>query len=246
MKVKTKWCKFCSFLLMLFVCSTWLNVNAENPSVASIEYQDTQAKMDDTAGGDKPNQMLKGNVQIVQFELKTLEEIGPYIKNILKTSTSLYEQATFQPVRVITQPTIIGAGTISNIPIGTEPTGPPKPITKQQLDTAINQMKPSIDLLKRNVNEFMTGEKQLNLPDDLMAQLDPQFTEWIGLVNRISAQEIELTKIRQNPPYDNLEVAKAMLIIQKSAKNLDKVRSSISKVMRKERKKIIAHRSKNN
>jgi len=243
-KAKIRWSRFCPVLLMLFMsCS---NVSAENSSDVSLKSGNISTNVNNTASGAMPTKVLKGKVQIVNLELQALEDIGPYVKAILKTASSLYDEVTFQPVRVLTQPTMIGAGTITNIPIGTEPTGPPRPVTKQQLNSAINSMKPTIDLLKKNVDEFMNGEKQLNLPNDLVAQLDPQFTQWIGLVNRISAQEIELVSISQNPPYDNLEVAKTALIIQDSAKKLDKVRSSIYKVMRKERKKIAAHRSKDN
>ncbi len=236
--------KFYGFLGVMLITFSCSNVLASNSEVNLGENQSTSPRSNDTANGAKPNKMLKGQVQIVDLELQTLEDIAPYVKNILKGSSSLYDQAVFQPVRVITQPTMIGAGTISNIPIGTEPTGPPQPITRQQLDSAINRMKSNIELLKKNVDEFMSGEKKLNMPDDVAAQLEPQITEWVGLVNRISAQEINLKKIRQNPPYDNFEVAKAALIIQTSAKRLDKVRVSIRKLMRKESKKIAAHKAK--
>ena len=198
---------------------------------------DSEGKSVATADNAK---VYKGKVQTMKLELEALEALGPYLKQVIKGANNLFETVTFQPVTLITQPTMVGpnSGTITNIPVGVQPTGPPKQLTPRELQTAINKMKPTIDHLKQNVDEFMSEERQLNIPPDLMTRLDPQFTEWVGLVNRISAQQIELIRISQNPPYDNMQIAKAALIIEKNAKRLEKVRSSLYKTMRKESKRL--------
>lgn len=225
-----------------------LNTKAfcEEQPINPEKNQNVSISTSDTTSSAMPTKIIKGTVQKVDLELRTLQDIGIDLKSILRAASNLYDMATFQPVRIITQPEVIGAGTIINVPIGTEPTGPPRPITKESMDLAIKRMKPIVELLKKNVDEFVAGEKELNLPESVLNQLDPQLNSWVNLVNTISFQYRKLEQMADRPPYDNEKVAGLTASMQTNAKELERVRLSIYKVIQKAGKKINAHKRNDN
>ncbi len=192
---------------------------------------------DSTTGGATTTKPLQGGVQKIELGLEKLRDVELDLRSALRATSSLYDEVTIQPVRVVMQPTMVGAGTIVNIPIGTEPIGPLQPARKERVDLAINVMKPIIDMLKKNVDEFMSGEKQLDLSEAVNTKLQPQLQEWIKIVNTIAAQQSSLEQITQAPPYNNGAIAELAGSMERNIKELDKVRVVIYKVIRKEGKR---------
>lgn len=214
---------------------------SQSSSISTPEQQSSSTTSSSTTS--KP---LKGGVQKVDLSLEKLRDVGVDLKSALKATRSLYDEVTIQPVRIITQPNVVGnSGTIINIPIGTEPVGPPQPARKARVDLAIGGMKPVIDLLKKNADEFISGEKQLDFPEDVIEKLQPQLQEWVKTVNIIASDQSELEQITKAPPYNNGAIAQLTDSIEKNIKDLDKTRSAIYKVIRKEGKRISAHRAQN-
>ena len=135
---------------------------------------------------------------------------------------------------------MVGRGIVINIPIGTVPVGPPQPARKDRVDLAMAGITPIITMMKNNVDEFMAGNRQLNLPQDVIEELQPDLKDWTGMVEDIALQESQLEKLTQAPPYDNQAIAVLTVSIQKNVKQLDQTRRSIYKVIRKEGKRIAA------
>ena len=219
----------------VIIFTVGLPVFSENAVPVGSQQQSVNINTSSSGTAASP---LKGGVQKVELSLEKLRDVGLDLKSALKATTSLYDEVTIQPVRLITQPEMIGSGTIINVPIGTEPTGPPQPARKKQVDLAMSGMKPVIDMLKKNADEFMSGEKQLDLPQSVNARLQPQFKSWVSTVNDIALFETRLEQITQSPPYDNATIAQLTAAIQQSIKDLEKIRLSIYKVIRKEGKRV--------
>lgn len=185
-----------------------------------------------------PGNALKGTVQKIELDLGVLRDIGLDLKHILKAIGSLYEEVTIQPVSLVTEPEIIGAGTIIYVPVGTMPVGLKQPARKERVDLAMNQITPLVTVLKKNVDEFVTGQKELDLPDDVLSELKPQIQRWVEMVEQANAQLKKLQQLTQNPPYDNDTIATVVTSMQTDIKQLDKTRREIYKVIRKEGKRV--------
>lgn len=187
---------------------------------------------------------LKGSVQMVELNLELLRDVGIDLKQLLKAASSLYDEVTIQPVRLVTQPEVVGAGIMINIPIATQPVGPPQPARKDRVDLAMNNMRPIIKLMKSNVDEFITGDRKFDLPSDVIATLKPHFKAWAATVNAVAETEKQLEQMTAGPPYNNAQIADAAVAIEKDVKDLDKTRHAIYKVIRKEGKRRAATASK--
>jgi hypothetical protein len=215
-------------LIVLAICI------AANQSV--LAQTNGTPSSDGTSVSTTNQQSLKGGVQTVQLSLDELRELGTDIKNVLKAATGLYNEATIQPVSLVTMPEVIGAGTIINLPVGTQPTGPPQPIRRSELNAAMNNMRPVISKFKRNVDDFMSGERQLDLSDSAKEQLKPQFDNWVATVNDIAERESQLERISRGPYLDNARIAALCGVIQDDAKRLEGIRREIYKVIKRQNK----------
>lgn len=182
-------------------------------------------------------QPLQGRIQKIELDERTFQDVALDLKTALRGASSLYDEVTRQPVRVVTQPEMIASGTIVNVPIGTEPTGPPQPARKAYLDAAMRKMRPIIDNFKNNVDEFLSGEKQLDVSPTVMTRLQPQIQAWVKSVNAIAIEQRQLEQITYAPPYDNESIARMATILSEHLKNLERVRSEVYKLMRKEGKR---------
>lgn len=180
------------------------------------------------------NPPLQTGVQKVELSLDRLREVGVDLKNLLKAASSLYDEVTIQPVRIITQPEIVGRGMIINIPISTQPTGPAAPPKKERVDLAMNNLRPIITMMKTNVDAFVSGKEQFDLSDTIQKELKPQFDQWITLVNDLSSHQAKLETLTQGPPYDNSAIATQAGVLQTDIRKLDEIRRAIYKVIRKE------------
>ncbi len=231
-------------LFVIFMLMTMCIPEAySKDSLPLSSIQQSANLVDSTTSSSTASKPLQGGVQKVELGLEKLRDVGLDLKYALKAASNLHDEVSFQPVRIITQPEMIGAGTIINVPIGTEPTGPPQPARKERVDAAISSMKPIINMLKKNADEFTNGEKQLDLSDSVMTKLQPQFQEWVSQVNNIAEQERELEQVTQSPPYNNEVIAKLTISMQKNLKDLDKVRQAIYKVIRKEGNRVSSTKS---
>lgn len=180
---------------------------------------------------------MQAGVQMIELNLQMLTHVGLDIKNLLKSTGSLYDEVTIQPVSVITEPEVVGRGIIINIPVGTRPVGPPAPPKKARVDLAMNQIRPIVTTLKQDVDEFETGKARLDISDDTRQDLHPYFDSWIKTVNDISTNMKQLESVTTGPPYDNSSIAQAAGTIHQDAQRLDEVRRKIYKYLQKEGKK---------
>lgn len=188
-------------------------------------------------GAAAPNKPLKGSVQQIELSLHEVRELGLDIKKVIHATGSLYDEVTMQPVSIVTQPEVVGMGTIIYIPVGTRPAGPPIPPRKERLDAAINALSPIIPLMKKDVDDVLSGERELNLTDDVRSELRPTFKVWVDRVNNMDQQYQALGPLIQGPQFDNQAIAAAATAIQQDAKDLEKARKKIYKVLQREGRK---------
>jgi len=193
----------------------------------------------ETGGAAGPG--LKGGVQKVELSLEQLRDVGLDLKQVLKGASSLYDEVTIQPVTIVTQPDVVGPGIVINIPVATMPAGPRQPARKDRVDRAMAQIRPTIDYLKKDVDEFLAGSRQLDLPDEIRERLKPEFQAWVEQVNAAAAGLARLDQLTAAPPYDNDAIASLSVDLQKSVKRLDSTRRAIYKVIRKEGKRLAAY-----
>lgn len=204
----------------------------------SSEAAPSDATADTTTSTDTSKKPMQASVQKVELSLQRLKEVALDLKGVLKAASSLYDEVTIQPVRMITQPEIVGRGIIINIPIGTEPVGPVQPARKERVDMAMNNIRPVISMMKKNVDAFVSGHAEFDLPESVLTELQPQFDEWAKGVNDMAAEEAKLEELTKAPPYNQPQIAARAVDIQRDVKVLDETRRKIYKIIRKEGKKI--------
>jgi hypothetical protein len=174
----------------------------------------------------------------VELSLDQLNDVGLDLKNILTVSGHLYDEVMVQPVTVITEPEMI-AGTVIDIPVGTQPTGPPRPARKERVDLLMSQMRPIIDLLKKNADDFMHESQVTEYSDDMKTKIDPLFKKWLAYMDDVYAKLLEIEKLTVGPTYDNYAIAERCKLIEKDVKQIDEVRRPIYKLIQEEGKSLI-------
>jgi hypothetical protein len=206
--------------------------------VASVSLSASAASLSDspetTATQNSP---LKITVQKVHIDLEELRDIGLDLKQAMTASRHLYDEVTLQPVSLITEPNLIANGVLISIPIAVQPVSPPVPPRKDRIDMLMNQIRPVVTLLKKNVDDFVTGN-QLDSNDPLKVELDPDLKQWVSLVNDLDLQVKKLDALTQGPPYDNTAIASGAAALQEDAKQLEEIRKATEKLMRREEKTL--------
>ncbi len=174
----------------------------------------------------------------VELSLDQLNDVGLDLKNILTVSRHLYDEVMVQPVTVITEPEMI-AGTVISLPIGTEPTGPPRPARKERVDLLMSQIKPVIDLLKNNADAFMKDSEVNELPDEMKTKIEPLYKKWLAYMDDVYARLLDLEKLTVGPTYDNYAIANDCQLIERDVKQIDEVRRPIYKLVQEEGEKLM-------
>jgi hypothetical protein len=177
-------------------------------------------------------------VQKVRLSLTDLRTVGLDLKNVLKATSSLYDEVTIQPMEIVTEPEVIGQGMIIQVPIGKRPTGPVEPANKERVDLAMSHIKPTVTMFKSNVDSFLNGEKQLEIPKDISSRLEPDLDNWVASVKQLAQQESQLEQLTQSSPYNQGVIAADCASMQQTIRDLDDTRRSIYKVLKKHGKEL--------
>jgi len=181
---------------------------------------------------------LQGSVKMVELSLDDLRTLSLDVKHLTAASSHLHDEVTMQQVSIEQEPEVIGMGTVIMIPVGYQKVGPILPANKKRVDLAMNEMRPIIQLFKEDLDEFMTGQKKLDLTDAVRADLKPYFDEWIGCVNDANAQLTKLEPLTQGPPYDQATIASIAADINQDAQKMQTDLKKVYKIVRKEGKKM--------
>lgn len=207
------------------------------PAVVSAQAQDSSANTvpASTASQTAP---IKLTVQKVQLGLEELRDIGLDLKHVLTACRHLYDEVTLQPVSMLTEPEMIANGVLISIPIGVQPVGPPAPPRKERVDLLMNQIRPVVGLLKKNVDDFVAGNKVLDLPDPVKRDLEPEFDQWVSTVNDLNGQLTKLDGLTQGPDYNNYAIAASVSSIEQDIKQLDEIRKKTHKALRQAGKNL--------
>ncbi len=229
-----------SFLLLISVCIPQTFAGDLSPIAPASIDQETNTGAG-TGVVASPVTTLPLKVQKAELSLEKLRDIGLDLKHVLKAASSLYDDVMIAPVRLLTEPEVVGGAVMISLPVATQPIGPPEPPNKERIDLAMNEIKTVITMMKKNVDAFVGDGKNLDLPDNVRQVLEPQFDNWIQMVNTMAGREEQLEEITQGPPYNNLAIAALAIDIQKDVKELDRIRREIYKVIRKEGKRIAAY-----
>lgn len=187
---------------------------------------------------DSSTSPIKLSVSKVEVSLDQLNDVSLDLKNILSISNHLYDEVMVRPVNIITEPEMI-AGTVINLPIAEQPTGPPRPARKERVDLLMSQMRPIIDLLKKNADDFMADSQVANYSDDMKEKVDPLFKKWLAYMDDVYAKLLELEKLTMGPTYDNYAIADRCTAIGKDIKEIDQVRRPIYKLIQAEGKELM-------
>lgn len=185
----------------------------------------------DAAATGKP---IQAGVQMIEVNLETLRDLGLDLKNILKASSSLYDEVTIQPVTVQTEPEVVGRGIVINIPIGFTPTGAGPQPKKARVEAAMSQMQPLIELMKKDTDDFENGRKQLDVSDKVREDLKPMLDQWAQLVNDVNSKFQSLQTLCKQRPYDCNSIGTAATDIHNTTKKMDEVRRKVYKLLQKD------------
>ncbi len=210
----------------------------QTASTTVADKNDTHQSTSASSGQSKSNNnTFQLSATKINLGLEQLNDVGLDLKNVLTATRHLYDEVMVQPVTVITEPEMIAAVVI-NIPIGVEPTGPPKPARKDRVDLMMSQIKPVIDLLKKNADEFMADSQIANFPDDAKEKLDPLFKKWLAYMDDVYGRLLDLEKLTVGPTYNNYAIAETCQLVEKDIKQIDDVRRPIYKILQEEEKKL--------
>ncbi len=207
--------------------------DAQSGSSDSNSGSSNSSDSSDSSGGIK----LLSGVKMIELNLENLRDLGLDLKNVMKASSSLYDEVTIQPVTINTMPTVIGYGTVVNLPVGFTPTGAGPQPKKKRVDMAMNQMRPIIHLLKADLDEFETGRARLDISDEERKVMQPWFDEWKDLIRDVSGNLEQLESLTSEKRYDNRAIANAANAIHQDTKKMDKVRLKVYKFLQKQGKK---------
>jgi len=193
------------------------------------------------AGGanapDQPGAALQGGVRTIELNLEVIRDFGLDLKKLLRASTDLYDEVTIQPVSLVTQPEIIGPGTIIYIPVATQPTGAYVPPRQKRVDLAMGAMRPLVALMKQDADLAVAGQLQVEYPGDTKEELQPILKAWVGDMQDISNHFAKLESLTTAPPYDNAAIATEVGSLHDETKQIDKSRRKVFKVLQKEGKR---------
>jgi hypothetical protein len=182
-------------------------------------------------------QPIEGGIQKIDLSLEHLRDVGLDLKQVTTSCRHLYDEVNQQPVALMTSPSMIGAGTIINIPIGFQQVGTPAAPRKDRVDRAMSVMTPIISTLKKNSDEFVAEEKTLDVSPEVQNDLTPLIGQWTSGINEIAAQLNQLQGLTSGPVYDNASISTICSSMQKRAQSLDKIRGQAFKIIKKASKK---------
>ncbi len=226
--------------LVVLLSSGACSVGAQEPQAGSADQAPSSGAggAGDTTTTQSPQEPLKGAVQKVELTLDDIRTVSLDVKHLITASSHLHDEVTMRQVSIEQEPEIIGMGTVIMIPVGYQQVGPILPANKKRVDLAMGQMSPVIQLFKEDLDEFMSGQKQLDLPDDVREKLQPYFKDWIDRVNDASAQLQKLQPLVQGPPYDQSTIASIAADINQDAQKMQEDLKKVYKIVRKEGKKM--------
>jgi hypothetical protein len=180
---------------------------------------------------------LEAGTQVVVLTLSNLREVGTDLKHLQSAATHLYDEVTIQQVTLQTQPELINPGLVINIPVGTIPTGVILDAKPKRVEAAMAEIRPIATLLKSDVDEFVSGEKQLQMPGATQEEMEQRLRQWAVSVNNIYAQLEVLEPLTKTAPYNQPGIAQATWAIVQDAKELDKMRRVLYKSLQREGKR---------
>jgi len=176
----------------------------------------------------------------VEISLDQLKDVGFDLKHVLSICGHLYDEVTNCPETVITEPEMIGAGTVINLPVALEPTGPPRPPRKERVDLLMSEIRPVITLLAQNGDEFLKDSQVAGFPEPMQEKLNPLIKKWVAYADDVYAKLLKLEALTPGPAYDNYAIADAIKAIQSDVQQIDEVRRPIYKLVQEEGKRLMA------
>jgi len=235
-----------SFLLVALIApATCCASRADDSSMQSVSVAtpDTPASAA-SATAPSATTTLSGSIQKITVDLNRLNDVGRDLKHVVKSLSSIYDEASYEPASFTSEPEMIGP-TVVMFPMLVRPIGmPPQPMRKERVDLAMSEIKPVIDMLAKNVNRYVNGQVKLDLPDDIMTQIQPHLDAWVSGMGQLNTMETALEGMTQGPPYNNDKVGNQALAMEKQIKKLDENRRAIFSIVRKEGEQMMHEEKK--
>lgn len=175
----------------------------------------------------------------IEVSLDQLNDVGLDLKHVLTCCRHLYDEVSIRPMNIITEPEMIGTGVVINLPVAMEPTEPPKPPRKQRVNLIMSEIRPVIELLKQNGDQFLKDNEVSGYPQSVQDELAPLLKKWIAYTDDVLAKLIKLEELTPGPTYDNYAIAQTTRAIEDDIKQIDDVRRPIYKLVQEEGKRIM-------
>lgn len=179
--------------------------------------------------------LLKGEVSKINAALESLQEVGLDVKRAREAAGDLYDEVTIKPTDFNMSPNVVGA-TVISLPVHINNGAMMQPRAKW-INQCMSDIEPIVMLLKQDVDDLLSGEKEINLPQTVLQTLKPLFDQWVSLVNSLAANVQELKPLTTKGPYDNEKIAALAGRVQQDARSLEFARKKIYKMLQSESKK---------
>lgn len=200
------------------------------------------AQTDSSPEQSKGTEPLKGEADVVVVTLSDLRDVGSDLEHLRNAANQLYGEVTLQRVTVQTIPTLVGPGSVVNLPIGFMPTGEYIPPRTRRVVAAMNEIRPIATLLKADLDSFKSGQKQLVLPGETAEVFNEQMQQWSVEADNIYGQLQLLEHLCAHHPYDQGAMAQATWAIVEDSKDLERIRRAMYKALQREVKRAAARR----
>ena len=182
-------------------------------------------------GEEKVN--LEAKIEKQEVTLQTIRDLRLDIKRVRSASAAIFDEVTREPVDYTIAPNVVGS-TIIN-PITIKETGVLEP-RKEWIKHSLDTMRPTIALLKQDVESIEKNERELALSENVEKELDVHRADWVILVKNISKEFNDLVKLTASEPCNNLAIASHSRKIYLMSKRLEKTRKRAEKLLMKELK----------
>lgn len=210
--------------------------NSKTAAYAADADKNTTVPAATTTEASPTSAPLTAGVQKVDLSLEKLRDLGLDLKQVSTSARHLFDEVSIQPVSLNTMPEVVGRGTIIYIPVSTSPAGPPVPPNPRRVEQAMNIMRPIINTLKQNADEFVQQHQVLDVSDESKEKLRPIVKSWVESATNIAGNLAKLEPLTKGPSYDNVAIAGVCKNIQQDAFILDKLRRNAYKIIKKEEK----------
>jgi hypothetical protein len=181
---------------------------------------------------------VQGGISKLDLSLEHLRDLTLDLKQIMSATTHIIDEVTLTPENLSAEGNEIGFASVVPMRLGPRADGPPKPARRQRVDVAMANLTSVIGLLKQNTDQFVQSGAQLDASPDVQSKLSPLIEKWTATMGYLGQDFTALQKVTAAPDYANGAISDACTSLQGDVKDLEKVRSKITGILKDEEKRL--------